>query len=201
MSKKHTEETCIKALRQYFQNGYNYQIDRAFIFNYDWESDFFCMNREGYAFEFEIKISRSDFRADAKKYKHKFFRGEKHTTWKQEKVDNKWVTIEVPVEKKFLPNRFYYVVPEGLVKEEEVPKYAGLIWVDEFHRMYIVKRAPFIHKNKLEFRKVLCDKFYNRFLNERRERAFSKYDMEQLQRKIDAFKEKFPAEFATLYLW
>ncbi len=200
---EHSEASCIKALRSYFQNGYTYRIDRAFIFNHDWECDFFCMNRDGYSFEFEIKISRSDFHADKKKYKHAIFRD--GFVMKQRQRYNKetrgWDSYEEKVERIFIPNRFYYVVPDGLVKKEEVPSYAGLIYVTSTNTICIVKRAPFIHKRKMDFRKVLCDKFYNRFLLERRERSFQKYEVDALQEKINAFKEKFPNEYSTLYSW
>lgn len=133
-------EEAYKALKNYFWTGYLYQICNAYIFM--WESDFFCINREGYSFEFEVKVSRSDFRADFKKPKHEMFSGRQ--------------------EKKFLPNRFYYVVPENMIFEKDIPIYAGLIYVSKGH-CWIVKRAPFLHKKKHDFRKILCDKFYHQW--------------------------------------
>jgi len=186
---QHTESSIIKELRRYFQNGYNYRIDNAFIFGYDWESDFFCTNREGWAFEFEVKISRADFKADLKKKKHEIFiKGtyQKQTTFDRE--NKKWNTAET--EKKFIPNRFYYVVPEGMITKEEVPEYAGLIYINSCAN--IIKRAPFIHRRKLEVRHKLCDKFYNRWIDERRRNNLLAYDHKQLIDKVEKFNEKYP---------
>lgn len=135
-----------RALRSYFNNQYTYRLSNAYVFKYDWESDFFCINRTGYSFEVEIKVSRSDFKADFKKEKHRLF-------------------VEKPVNS-LLPNKFYFAVPDGLVTIDEVPEYAGLITVKNGH-ILILKRAPFIHKNKYDFRRKLCDKFYNKYLSYR----------------------------------
>jgi hypothetical protein len=135
-----------KALRNHFCNGYHYRIFNSYIFRDNWESDFFCTNRDGYSFEMEVKVSRSDFKADFKKEKHKLFQS--------------------PPLDKVMPNRFYFAVPEGLLTIDEVPVYAGLIYVKNSHAM-IVKRAPFIHRRKYDFRKRLCDKFYYQMVNYR----------------------------------
>lgn len=48
---------------------YQYHIENTYFFN--WESDFFCMSKSDYMYEFEIKLSYSDFKADFnKKEKH-----------------------------------------------------------------------------------------------------------------------------------
>lgn len=94
-SRAHTEESIIKILRKRFNQGYTYRIHNAFIYASDWECDFFCVNDEGYAFEFEIKISRADFQNDFLKYKHMLFK----------KLDKRGV---------LMPNKFYYVVPDGM---------------------------------------------------------------------------------------
>jgi hypothetical protein len=47
-----------------------------------------------------------------------------------------------------LPNKFIYACPEGLIKSEEVPAYAGLIYTTLFGSM-IVKQAPFLTKIKI----------------------------------------------------
>lgn len=59
-----------------------------------------------------------------------------------------------------IPNKFYFAVPEGL--KVSVPDYAGLITVSE-HGYTIVKPAPFLHKRKVDYWKVLLDKFYYKF--------------------------------------
>ena len=162
--KKHSEDSIVKLLRQRFNQGYTYRLNNAFIYASDWECDFFCVNQEGYAFEFEIKISRSDFQSDFQKYKHMLFK----------KIDKSGL---------LMPNRFYYVVPDGMVSPDEIPKYAGLICVQQQH-LVIVKRAPFIHKVKRDYRKILCDKFYDRYIAQRREMAMMKYDFTSVKNFI-----------------
>lgn len=62
------------------------------------------------------------------------------------------------------PNKFYYACPKGLINIKDVPKYAGLIWVVDGVAK-IVKKAPSIHKDKLNLDKVLLEKFYWKSIN------------------------------------
>jgi hypothetical protein len=170
---KHTEESIIKILRNKFNQGYTYRISNAFVFAYDWECDFFCVSNEGYSFEFEVKISRADFKTDSQKYKHTLFK----------KTDKAGILV---------PNKFYYVVPKGLVTAEEIPKYAGLIYVGEHAE--IVKRAPFLHKNKRDLRRVLCDKFYDRYIVGRRENAQMRYDLARTRGLFREIEQYLPEQ-------
>ena len=63
-----TERTILKSLWHLFGN-YEYRLLNSYIFRHDWESDFFAISKSGYAIEVEVKISKSDFKADFKKYK------------------------------------------------------------------------------------------------------------------------------------
>lgn len=81
-----------------------------------WESDVVSVLRSGFIHEFEVKVSRSDFLADARKDRARY--------------------LVEPVRKGYFadyavarPNYFTYAVPEGLVTADEVPEYAGLIYV------------------------------------------------------------------------
>lgn len=90
-------------------------VPNSYVFG--WEADVVSVNKTGFITEFEIKVSRADFKAEAKKAHRRLL------------VD--------PVERLPLfgdrthprPNYFYFAVPEGLVTPEEVPDYAGLIYV------------------------------------------------------------------------
>ncbi len=170
----HTEDSIVKLLRQRFNQGYTYRINNAFIYAPDWECDFFCMNRDGYAFEFEIKISRADFQNDFQKYKHILFK----------KPDKHGL---------LLPNKFYYVVPEGMVTAEEIPKYAGLIYITGHAN--VIKRAPFIHKAKRDYRKILCDKFYDRYIAQRREFVTAKHDIANAKMVLKHMEEHIPQDY------
>lgn len=51
-------------------------------------------------------------------------------------------------------------MPDGLVKEDEIPEYAGLIYLEPYG-LQIIKDAPKINKDKINIEKLkLIDKFY-----------------------------------------
>lgn len=72
-----------------------------------YEMDLFRLMPSGFVVEYEIKISRSDFFADFKK-------GDKH----RKLVGGAGA------------NRFYFVVPKGLVSYGECPQHCGLIYAN-----------------------------------------------------------------------
>lgn len=80
-----------------------------------WEADVLRIRRSGLVYEYEIKTSRADYFNDFKKEfgNYHISAGNKHNHLQggQRKC-----------------NRFFFVVPSGLIKEEEVPDYAGLIY-------------------------------------------------------------------------
>jgi hypothetical protein len=103
------------------------------------ECDVFRLTGSDFVIEYEIKISRSDFFADFKKgWSDK---GEKH--------------LQLKSGEERCPNRFFFVVPDGLVKPEEVPAYAGLIY---FKGNYceIVKAGKLIHRKKFTNHRMIC---------------------------------------------
>lgn len=111
------------------------------------EADVFGISRAGQMYEFEIKVSKSDFFADLKnkKYKHKNLSEKKAIQicyiWKKGK------RTEETFERIIMPNRFYYVCPFGLIDKSEIPDYAGLIYCDSDKPMEI-KPAPLLHHYK-----------------------------------------------------
>jgi len=107
----------------------DYKLFNTFIFGF--ESDFFCISKSGYVIECEIKISKSDFKADFRKNKYGKVRHE----------------ILQDRSKTFKPNRFYFAVPKGLLTVNDIPDYVGLIEVD--FSVNNTKQAPFLHKVKL----------------------------------------------------
>ena len=59
------------------------------------------------------------------------------------------------------PNYFYYAVPTDLITTDEVPEYAGLVYVDEKMNLSIIKKAPQLHKDKYNDSQLnLGEKFY-----------------------------------------
>ena len=119
-----------------------------------WEADVFGVNRNGYTYEYEIKRSRADFKAEFrnKKAKHERFAARRSTRmydeWKNGKrTGDKYELI-------IMPNRYFFICPDGLIKPEEVPEYAGLIYADHryYDSMVEVKKAPLLHRNKANSR-------------------------------------------------
>lgn len=95
--------------------------------------------------EFEFKVSRSDYLADFKKM-----------YLQDEIVGNKHVLLQAG---SLVTNRFYFVMPEGLIHFRELPLHCGLIFFRKtclktpggaypgisFH---VVERAPILHMNR-----------------------------------------------------
>jgi len=114
------------------------------------EADVFGINRNGYMYEFEIKQSRSDFLAEFrnKKDKHKKLQNRNaikvYDEWKNEKrTEGTYELIRIP-------NRYFFVCPKDLISIDEVPEYAGLIYIDSgyFGKLHEVKHAKLLHRNK-----------------------------------------------------
>ena len=113
------------------------------------ECDVLRITDSNIVYEYEIKTSRSDFKADLKKeYKHNRLSG---------RIDKdadyiKWSGHPGR------PNHFYYVCIKDLIKESEIPQYAGLIYVED-KDIKVIKKAPKLHSFKATdklIRKV-CD--------------------------------------------
>jgi hypothetical protein len=121
--------------------------------------DVFKLTTSAYVIEYEIKVSRVDFYKDT--YKGD---GDKH-----ERLANGTSRC----------NRFFYVVPSGLVKVEECPDYAGLLYYDGWG-FQVIKNAPLLHKTKqrdadyrklalkLSFRSQLIESKYRRSVVDRK---------------------------------
>lgn len=186
-----SEGDISKALNSYFIGNCRYKLANAFIFKSDWESDFFVQKQNGYSYEFEIKISRNDFFADKKKVtKHlilstgKFFKQKWLLNNARTGNDDKWIIEEIEWEHSFRPNKFFYVVPTGMITVDELPKYAGLFYYKPYTGncgLTKIKDAPFIHKEALKFENILCNKFYNYWLNAKNEIRLLNLELERLK--------------------
>ena len=106
-----------------------------------------------FAYEFEIKTSKADFKNEYKKRKYHYYK---------ESDKNKYKSIPYFLEK--MPNYLYYIVPKDLITPDDVKKlypFAGLIYVENFlykdfttniwfpHYTYkVIKKARKIHHFK-----------------------------------------------------
>jgi hypothetical protein len=131
--------------------------------------------------EYEIKISKSDFRADSgKTEKHQIIetgfrelnnyeRGVIESCEKYGENIPRYIKIaennKVPGRR---PNYFWYVCPTEIT--DTVPVYAGLIHCKPY--LKIVKPAPLLHKEKITtaMEKKILASFYHRYWKIRRER-------------------------------
>lgn len=137
---KQTERSILEVLNRHFMASPKYVLNNLYVF--DWESDYLAITKSWYTYEIEVKISVSDFKND-------FSKTEKHKKLLYGNTKNK-------------PNYFYYAVPEKLIEANDVPSYAGLIYI-RGKQMYIVKAAPKLLSTKLDLSKygqLLMDKFY-----------------------------------------
>lgn len=191
-------------LRSHFSN-FDYLLSNIFFFG-QWESDFICRSNSEYWYEVEIKISRSDFKADFKKTEkyHRFSRakeelitlpGQEKQVWDKETCKYKTIGNYVRVINNKIPNRFYYACPEGMIKKNEVPDYAGLIYCKEGDNGFVglkqVKASKFLHKRKDDYSKLLLHKYYHRFLSLKHDVEMLKYEN---QRMREFYKYPGPSE-------
>jgi len=172
---KHNEKSIQKNLEKRFDSGnIKYTVGNLYLFKENWETDFLVVQKSGYCYEIEIKTSRSDFFNDFKKenkhlilnegvYMKKKYRYHTDPETKKRTSEQYYDRTEW----KFRPNKFYSCVPEGLIKAEEVPDYAGLMYVNSYGIVTTIKEAKFLHKEKLDLIKKLCDKFYYYWKNTR----------------------------------
>ena len=84
-----------------------------------WEADVLRIRRSGMVYEYEVKTSRADYFNDFKK---EF--GGRWTPLRNKHKELADGTREC--------NRFFFVVPENLIKKDEVPPYAGLVYYKEY---------------------------------------------------------------------
>jgi hypothetical protein len=83
-----------------------------------------------------VKISRADYKKDFTKEKHTHIINENHT--KTTKGNLVYL----------LPNYFTFVTPRDLVSIDEIPDYAGLIYINDDNSFEIIKKPKLLHKTK-----------------------------------------------------
>ena len=81
--------------------------------------------------------------------------------WKKRDIQYELISTEIQIKPVGnVPNKFWYICPDGVIPIEEVPEYAGLYYISNRGRITIQKRAPFITKEIFDLDRVLLDKFY-----------------------------------------
>jgi len=112
------------------------------------ECDYYSVTKAGYAHEYEIKLTRSDFRADAKKGSKGHYRVKDGRYMRDERTKHELLAAGIDD----APKHFYFVVPTDLVALDEVPDFAGLIYAEKVHGRTMLreqKRAPILSRTKV----------------------------------------------------
>lgn len=149
----HTEYSIQKLIYRQYYSGFKLMVPNMYYPTHRFgEMDMFFLRPSGYAEEFEIKVSTTDFKSDVKKTAkhqvllHAFSNGICHSY--------------------ILPNRFSYVVSEAVNLDSViVPEYAGL-YIARNRRIDCIKCPPFIHKNKLNWTEKAAKSVIFRYLRQ-----------------------------------
>lgn len=129
---KKSDEIAYK-LQFYIQsNMTDLIIPRIFLGGF-YEADLAKITKSGIVYEYEIKISKSDFLKDFQKNSLSFNKITKHERLKKGELEC---------------NYFYFVVTEKLSKEIDVPDYCGLIVYMDNGTFQTRKLAKILHKRK-----------------------------------------------------
>lgn len=157
---EYTETSIQDGLRS-FMSSPKFFLRNMYVFG--WESDVLILTNSGYWYEIEIKISRADFHNDQKHKSNKFNYIADEGTWNK-------------------PHYFYYAVPEGMISPDEVPPFAGLIYMHR-SRPEVIKKAPRLHKGKIREEGLgLADKFYHHMVKAKIDCARARKEVNDLHK-------------------
>lgn len=141
----------IEELVHNFVNA-NCDFDKEIVltnfFHSDWEADILLINDLGFSHEIEIKLSRSDFKNDFKKFYTNQTTGEK--SLKHDKIGCG----------DYICNSFSFLLPMGMISYNDIPKHCGIIefyhnednWETTFYK---IREPKTIHEDSYW---TLCDK-------------------------------------------
>jgi len=128
------------------------------------EMDVSKITSTDYIYEYELKVSRSDFMKEVKNYTEKI---DRRKFWKHKMMNEAFGAIKMKKTKRkinIIANKFYFVCPENLIKTEELLEHQGLIYVDEDFNFTVIKEAKFLHKEKITLKTI---KRFTKTLSER----------------------------------
>lgn len=134
------EKKILNVLNNQFLSNPKWVMNNLHV--YDWESDYLAITKSLYAYEIEVKTTVADYKADFKKPKHKMLRAGK-----------------------LCPNYFFFASEPNIINIQDVPDYAGLIWV--YKGYYATKKvAPKLHSLKFDVDgHKMVDKFYYNYIS------------------------------------
>lgn len=154
-----------------------------------WECDVIEVTKAMYWKEYEIKLSRSDFKADARKTRERSVRDPEgpHSWSYKTETHNKHELLAAGSEKG--PSQFWFVTPVGLLTVDDIPTWAGWMEVDTTMNSYTnreglilikQKHAPRLHNKKFSDEQLLelYRNGFNRYLH-RSNRGSHIWEMDQ----------------------
>lgn len=121
------------------------------------ESDVLAFNKNNFTHEVEIKVSKTDFKKDFQKVTNAKWDRLIPQDSKSRKFFPASENKHDLIQKKLGPSYFWFAVPKDLISVEDIPDYAGLLYVytkkDSYYGRNVVvvdmvKDAPKIHKVK-----------------------------------------------------
>ena len=154
---------------------------------FGWECDFLSITKVGFIHEYEIKLSVQDYKADFKKIqKHQIIKNgfrelSEHESNMRFCHGDRYIIPNLTPDNKITrkrPNYFWYVCPENIIPECDVPEYSGLIYIiknsfyDGTHGTAVIKNAPRLHKDHATEKQLrhLLDSLYYKYWNLRLEK-------------------------------
>lgn len=195
-----------EAMRSLVSN-HDHKFENVYV--HQWEADIFSVTSSNYSYEIEVKVSRSDFFADFKKPKHHFFKNIK-SGYSILREEQSWIRnghirdaghpdlinykIEyhnirpLKVGQSNCPNKFFFACPIGMIELHELPPYAGLIYVFDSGSYRIIKKAPFLHREELNVKAMLFQKYMNLTIEQKRTIWQLEMDNKYLKKEIAYFK-------------
>ena len=168
-----TEREIIEAVykaKSRLCTSYDVAVPNCFT-SHDNEADLFFIRKSGFCDEVEIKTSRSDLLADAKKivvyrdceYRNKAENSEVDSKWihdhshltydQRKKLVAPWQRLKrVALERGEMDaNYFWYAIKEGVGTLNDIPPYAGLIIIKDDGAVSVIRSASRLHKDKMNF--------------------------------------------------
>lgn len=144
-----TEQSIQKIIRKTYvstlkNRGQGHKVCISNVYLYEWESDLITITRSNSIWEFEVKIRKYDYLKD-------FDKSEKHNA------------LNTMSDLTAIPNRFWYVCPEDMIAQEDMPNYAGLMYVCKSGMnkyLRTIKKAPQLHNERnLDWEKIAMKLF------------------------------------------
>jgi len=117
----------------------------------DYEMDVLRVTKSDILYEYEIKVSKSDFKADFNKSSTRTVFLDDYFNLMKNKQEYKTIVTthkhtEILEGKR--ANKFFFVMPENLVPLEVIPKHLGVIYYKDGN-FTIVRSAKMLHKKKV----------------------------------------------------